>query len=213
MPIAKLFVLPLVFLGTIRFSNSSHRVLKKSIVCKTEQPNGVDAGMRTLKQRAVVLRKFIQKNGYNDHYCFIINMAIASGSKRFFIYNLKNDSVENSGLVTHGWGSVQNGAELVFKNTINSLASSLGKYKIADSYYGQFGLAFKLYGLDPTNDKAFERAIVLHSMQCVPENPVFPEAICLSWGCPAVSPEFLKLLQAKISKSPKPVLLDLEYMK
>jgi hypothetical protein len=213
MNMIRLLALPMFALGFIIPVNRNIPLPATSSLHICGQTNTAGTGFYKIKQRAGVLKKFIQANGYNESFCFIVNMSIASGKNRFFIYNLKKDSIENSGLVTHGSGSVQPGDELVFKNTINSLATSLGKYKIGNAYNGQFGLAFKLYGLDPTNDKAFERAIVLHSMNCVPESPVFPASICQSWGCPAVAPDFLKLLKSKIIKSPKPVLLDLQYLK
>jgi hypothetical protein len=82
----------------------------------------------------------------------------------------------------------------------------LGKYKVGYSYNGRFGLAYKLYGLDKTNDKAFERFVVLHSHDCVPETEV-KDDICQSDGCPTVSPGFLQYLKPIINASKKPVLL------
>jgi len=84
--------------------------------------------------------------------------------------------------------------------------TSLGKYKIGNPYNGRFGLAFKLYGLDETNNNAFKRFVVLHSHGCVPETEVQDE-ICQSDGCPTVSPQFFQQLKPLINRSPKPVLL------
>ena len=133
-------------------------------------------------------------------------MSLPANHKRFFIYDLKTDSVRNSGLVTHGncnqfWLEGRK-----YANDIGCGCTSLGKYKIGNSYYGRFGLAFKLHGLDNTNSNAFKRYVVLHSHSCVPDNEVVEE-ICQSNGCPTVSPEFLKLLEAIIKKSKSPVLL------
>ena len=78
--------------------------------------------------------------------------------------------------------------------------------RTGDTFKGRFGLAFKLYGLDKTNDKAFERYVVLHGHSCVPEVEVADE-ICQSDGCPTVSPSFLQYLKPIIKNSKKPVLL------
>lgn len=151
------------------------------------------------------LKPFALNKGYNDHIAFLIDMSIPSGRQRFFVYNMKKDSIELAGLVTHGYGSAKSGVE--FSNVPGSYCSSLGRYRIGASYNGRFGLAFKLYGLDKTNDKAFERFVVLHSHDCVPAAEVYPMSICESQGCPTVAPGFLQELKKYIEHSPKPILL------
>src|SRR4030095_6314058 len=84
--------------------------------------------------------------------------------------------------------------------------TSLGKYKVGNKDNGKFGLAFKLYGLDKTNNNAYSRAVVLHSHDCVPENEVQDE-ICQSLGCPTVAPGFLQQLNSLITTSKKPIVL------
>ena len=163
-----------------------------------------------LKQKADDLALYAKESGYNSQYCFMVDMKIESGKKRFFVYNLKTDSIEMAGLVAHGSSRVQSD-KIQFSNAANSLCTSLGKYKIGGSYTGKFGLAFKLYGLDTTNDNAFNRAVVLHSHSCVPNDETAPIPICESWGCPTVAPAFLKVLQTYIDKSEKPVLLYVYY--
>jgi uncharacterized protein YxeA len=163
-----------------------------------------------LKQKADDIALFAKDNGYNTQYCFMVDMKIESGKKRFFVYNLLKDSVELSGLVTHGGGKTNTG-KIQFSNEANSLCSSLGKYKIGNSYTGKFGLAFKLYGLDDTNSNAFNRFVVLHSHSCVPNAETAPFPICESWGCPTVAPSFLSELKNYITQSDKPVLLNIYY--
>ena len=138
-------------------------------------------------------------------------MKIPSGKKRFFVYNIEKDSVETAGLVTHGSGSDKETDELYFSNIPNSNCTSLGRYKIGGSYNGKFGSAFKLYGLDKTNSKAFERFVVLHAHSCVPEGEVDPLPICESWGCPTVSPTFLTALKKYIDKADKAIILWIYY--
>ena len=153
------------------------------------------------------LKRYLKANKFNTTHCFIIDMKIPSNYKRFFVYNVNKDSVELSGLVTHGSGTTSTD-EIIFSNMPNSLCTSLGKYKIGKSYNGKFGLAYKLHGLDTSNNNAFERAVVLHSHSCVPSEEVnYP--ICLSWGCPTVAPSFLQKLQTYIDKSARPILLEI----
>jgi hypothetical protein len=154
------------------------------------------------------LKKYLKANNFNTTHCFLIDMNIESGKKRFFVYNLLKDSVEIAGLVTHGSGT-EGSDTIQFSNQPNSLCTSLGKYKIGKSYNGNFGLAYKLYGLDKSNSNAFNRFVVLHSHSCVPSGEVYPHNICVSWGCPTVAPFFLNQLQQYIDKSAKPILLEI----
>ncbi|MGC4101560.1 murein L,D-transpeptidase catalytic domain-containing protein [Ferruginibacter sp.] len=163
-----------------------------------------------LKQKANDIAAYAKEHAYNSEYCFMVDMKIESGKKRFFVYNLKKDSIELSGLVTHGSGKTDEG-QIKFSNTPNSLCTSLGKYKIGNSYTGKFGLAFKLYGLDASNSKAFERFVVLHSHSCVPNEETAPFPICESWGCPTVAPAFLTALKTYIDDADKPILLNIYY--
>lgn len=164
-----------------------------------------------LKQKIASFKIYNQAELYDNDHCFLVDMRIASGKKRFFVYDLKKDSIEACGLVTHGSGSDKGTGEFYFSNIPNSNCTSLGKYKIGNAYNGKFGLAFKLYGLDNTNNKAYERFVVLHSHSCVPEAEVSPLPICESWGCPTVSPTFLAVLQKYIDKANKPILLWIYY--
>lgn len=163
-----------------------------------------------LKQKTTAISQYAKEHGYNSEYCFMADMKIESGKKRFFVYNLKTDSIESAGMVTHGSGKLQSD-EIQFSNTANSLCTSLGRYKIGNAYTGKFGLAFKLYGLDNTNSNAFNRFVVLHAHSCVPNEETAPFPICESWGCPTVAPAFLQELKTYIDKSKKPILLSIYY--
>ena len=166
--------------------------------------------LERLKEKSDNLALYAKQHEYNTQYCFMLDMKIESGKKRFFVYNLKKDSVELAGLVTHGSGKV-NSNDIQFSNAEGSLCTSLGKYKIGNSYNGKFGLAFKLYGLDNSNSNAFNRFVVLHSHSCVPSEETAPFPICESWGCPTVAPAFLTALQTYIDKSQQPILLNIYY--
>lgn len=151
-------------------------------------------------------KKYCKEKGFNTKVAFFSNMSIRSGKNRFFIVDLENDSILNSGLVTHGHCQNYASVKPSFSNVSGSNCTSLGHYKIGYKYDGRFGTAYKLYGLDKTNSNAFDRFVVLHSHSCVPdyESAV---GICRSEGCPTVSPYFLSELGKIIDASSKPVML------
>ncbi len=151
-----------------KFSNKA-----SAVSFKVKKDETAKNALSRLKQKAEGMASYTTQNHFNSRYCFMIDMKIEPGKKRFFVYNLKKDSVELSGLVTHGSGKTNTGA-IQFSNTPNSLCSSVGKYKIGNAYTGKFGLAYKLYGLDKTNSNAYNRFVVLHSHACVPNEEVDP---------------------------------------
>jgi L,D-transpeptidase catalytic domain len=176
-----------------------------------EEKNRRDKQAAHLKLYGQKAEAYVKANNFCEDYYFVVDMKIAPGKKRFFIYDLKNDSIIDAGLVTHGGGSETKTDSLVFCNIPSSGSTSLGKYKIGVEYSGQFGMAFKLHGLEASNSKAFERFVVLHSHSCVPAEEVYPAEICTSLGCPTVNPGFLPILKKHIDKSEKPVLLWIIY--
>ena len=166
----------------------------------------VDAISAQLQLKAKEARTFVLKNSFNTQFCFLIDMSLPSGHNRFFVYDLKRDSIWQSGLVTHGNCNQQWLEGRKFGNDVGCGCTSLGKYRVGLSYMGRFGLAFKLYGLEGTNANAFARYVVLHSHSCVPASETADD-ICQSNGCPTVSPTFLHYLEPLIKSSRKPVLL------
>jgi L,D-transpeptidase catalytic domain len=200
-----LFVL-LVSATWFSFSGSWQKAKASKAASPTASYTVTSLTTKKLQEKAAAAAVFAQQKGYNSSVCFLIDMSVPSGQNRFFVYNLQKDSVLQSGLVTHGRCN-QNWLEgRKYGNTVGCGCTSLGKYKIGYAYNGRFGLAYKLYGLDKTNDKAFERFVVLHAHDCVPATEVNDE-ICQSDGCPTVSPDFLQTLKPVITASKKPVLL------
>jgi hypothetical protein len=49
--------------------------------------------------------------------------------------------------------------------------------------------------------------VVLHSWSAVSNDEIYPRYSPLSWGCPAVSDEFMQILDEKLKAVEKPVLL------
>jgi hypothetical protein len=151
--------------------------------------------------------EFAKKNGYSTQYCFLVDMGISSGKYRFFVYDLRGDTIALSGLVAHGGCNNHFVEQTKFSNAPSCGCSSLGKYKIGTSYHGEFGKSYRLYGLDSTNSNALKRAIVLHGYDPIPDQEIYPTVLCNSYGCPMVSRSFLDKLSALIDRSEKPILL------
>ncbi len=181
--------------------------LHNSVSKPSVRPSPGSYAAKKLAARSAGVKTYCKSKGYNTDYCFMIDMSLPSGKDRFFIYDLKSNAVQGAGLVTHGSGSIGTGDQLIFSNKPGSSCTSLGRYKIGKDYYGKFGLAYKLHGMDASNSKAFERFVVLHAHSCVPGHEVYPLSICPSLGCPTVSPPFLQTLKTFIDRSAKPVLL------
>jgi hypothetical protein len=94
----------------------------------------------------------------------IADFSAPSYRPRFHIVNLGSGEVQ-SYLVAHGIGSDPEHTGLLhsFSNAIDSEATSEGAFLTADYYVGKHGDSQRLLGLDPTNNNAFDRAIVVHS--------------------------------------------------
>mgnify|MGYP002789479662 CR=1 FL=1 len=167
----------------------------------------IPAVEKQVHNKAAELLVYAGQNNCASDIAFLIDMKEPSGAHRFFVYRFKDKKIINRGLVTHGNCGEAFLGKPRYGNTVGCNCSSLGKYKIGNRYYGRFGMAYKLHGLEKTNSRAFERYVVLHSHSCVPDEEVSPSPICESNGCPTVSPEFLKTAAAYIDKSKKPVLL------
>jgi L,D-transpeptidase catalytic domain len=172
---------------------------------KAEAGTDFYADAQVLEQ-AMALKRFAVENAYDTGYAFLINMSLKSGKKRFYVVDLQTMTVVNSGLAAHGRGEERFTFDKYFSNNPGSNCTSIGRYKIGKSYQGQFGLAYKLHGLDSTNNNAFKRFVVLHAMGCISyEETKLP--ICQSEGCPAVAPRFLEEIQPIIDSRKKPMLL------
>jgi hypothetical protein len=203
-----LFLLCLLITGLAWLSQSAGWKRTKAIhkiQASGSYPPNNDAEEK-LQQKVIAAKSFVKQKNYNQQFCFLIDMTLHSGQKRFFIYDLKKDSVIKSGLVAHGncfeyWLEGRK-----YSNVVGSGCTSLGKYKIGIPYTGKFGYSYKLHGLDSTNNKAYERTVVLHGHSCISDEEVTDD-ICQSNGCPTVSPGFLLTLKNIINNSGKPVLL------
>lgn len=157
---------------------------------------------------------FCRQNNFNQEYYFLIDLSIHSGRNRFFIFDFTQNKITSRKLVTHGSCDVETVNDgkwehAKFSNKEDSHCSSKGKYKIGKRDYSSWGIKIKywLQGLEQSNDNAESRAVVLHSWDAVSNVEIYPDYNALSWGCPAVSDEFMKILDTKLQATKKPVLL------
>ncbi len=201
-----LSVILVITVSWLTFSKTGHRI-RSLYFPKQHTSYPLKNGLfEKLKLKAAIAAKFVSQKRLNESVCFLVDMSLPSGQNRFFIYNLKSDSLQSLGLVAHGncfeyWLEGRR-----YSNVVGSGCTSLGRYKIGNHYTGKFGYSYKLLGLDSSNNKAFERTVVLHAHSCIPESEVENE-ICQSNGCPTVAPMFLEQLKKIINTSKKPVLL------
>lgn len=159
-------------------------------------------------------KAFCMAQDFNQEYYFLIDLSIPSGKNRFFVYDFKTNKISNQNLVTHGScdqfeSNTTKWEKAKFSNKNNSHCSSKGKYKIGKRDYSSWGIKIKywLHGLETSNVNAVERVVVLHSWDAVDNEEIYPEFSPLSWGCPAVSNQFMEILDAKLKQTKKPVLL------
>lgn len=120
----------------------------------------------------------------------VVDFSKNSGERRFQIVDVAGGQVTHDWHTSHGRGSDPGNTGMVqrFSNVPNSYASSRGAYLTANEYYGKHGRSRRLIGLDPENDLALERAIVLHGADYVsPRMARDTGRVGRSLGCFAVA--------------------------
>lgn len=173
---------------------------------------GIDVAKTATKAKEAL--NFCQSNSYNTDFCILIDMSVHSGKKRFVVWDFNKQKVMHEFLVSHGcgentWGRDQSKENPTFSNVPDSHLSSLGKYKIGERGYSQWGINIKylMHGLEPTNNNALKRVIVFHSWENVSDQETFPHGTPEGWGCPAVSIDAFQTIDPILKASQKPVLM------
>lgn len=129
-----------------------------------------------------------QKVKLSNPVMAIADFTQSSRNKRLYVIDLLKKKVLLNTYVAHGRNSGQEFAER-FSNANSSFQSSLGFYKTLGTYTGKHGLSLRLEGLEKgINDRALERAIVMHGADYVSESFIKNTGrLGRSLGCPAVS--------------------------
>ncbi len=202
-----LFILFVLLLSTTWLFSSGLLTKKDRLQADARPDTVINNKLREkLQEKAAEAQRYARSRSFHEQLFFLIDMSLPSSQNRFFVYDATGDSIRLQGLVTHGRCNENWLEGRRYSNEVGSGCTSLGKYKVGYSYNGRFGLAYKLYGLDKTNSNAFQRFVVLHSHECVPNAPD-GEELCQSDGCPTVSPVLLQQLKKLIESAKKPVLL------
>ncbi|EOZ96761.1 hypothetical protein A33Q_2071 [Indibacter alkaliphilus LW1] len=137
-------------------------------------------------QSALVRQKALEP----DRPLTIIDFSLPSTEKRLWVINTKTGLILFHDYVSHGRNSGDLYAKS-FSNTNSSYKSSLGFYLTAETYHGKHGYSLRLDGLEKgINDKARERAIVIHGADYAKEEFIVQTGrLGRSLGCPALPNE------------------------
>lgn len=173
-----------------------------------------EADLSKIKAKAEEALKFCISKDLNKDFCILIDMSLHSGIKRFFVWDFKNNTITKKYLVGHGcgenpWSKDDSRDSPKFSNEDGSHLSSLGKYKLQNRGYSEWGINVKylMHGLEETNSNALKRFIVFHSWNRMNDEEVFPKGSPEGWGCPTVSDNAMKEIDPLIQNSKKPVLM------
>lgn len=153
---------------------------------------------------------FAKKNQLDATICIMVDMSIHSGKNRLFVYDFKQKKTIISGLCAHGVGGGSTATKPIFSNKAGSNCTSLGKYKVKNRAYSNWGINihYKMYGLEQTNNNAFKRIVVLHSYTPIPSYEIYPQVLFgQSAGCPVIADEQMKQIDKLLIKKKKGVLL------
>jgi hypothetical protein len=123
----------------------------------------------------------------------VIDYSRPSSQARMWVIDLTTRQLLYEELVAHGQGSGLATAN-AFSNEPETHRTSLGLFKTDDTYVGKNGYSLRLDGLDKgINDRARERAIVMHGAPYVSEAFVRANGrLGRSWGCPAIRNDIAK---------------------
>ena len=121
------------------------------------------AEMPNLLERAKAAMASHQSSLLHTDRIGIADYSLHSAKERFHIVDLASGTSQ-SFLVAHGKGSDlrHTGWLQEFSNIPGSEATSGGSYMTSQTYVGKHGTSRRLIGLDPSNNMAEARAIVIH---------------------------------------------------
>lgn len=189
----------------ILVSDSTNSVLPTTVLTSSKIYDSLNLDMRGLSEQAFSYAykgyEYLKAKGKiaNDNIISIADFSRPSSQKRFFVIDIKNFKILFNTYVAHGQGS---GAAMAtaFSNIPESYQSSLGFYTTSSTYIGKNGYSMHLEGMERgINDKANERAIVMHGAPYVSENFINNLGFLgRSWGCPAVPEKLNKPIIEKI---------------
>jgi len=137
----------------------------------------------------------------NQDLIAIADFSKPSRDPRFYVVDLRNGRSDTF-LVAHGKGSDPSHSGWVrnFSNVHGSEATSEGSYLVGETYFGQYGESRRLIGLDPQNDQAEARAIVIHPAWYVNQSLIEGQGkIGRSQGCFAFAKDDINVILERVA--------------
>jgi hypothetical protein len=137
-------------------------------------------GFHLLKDKGLVQKNILT----------LVDFSLSSNKKRLWVIDLDKKIILFQTLVAHGRNTGEEFAKQ-FSNQAESFQSSVGFYATGEIYDGKHGMSLKLDGLEKgLNDKARERAVVIHGADYVSESFIKQnKRLGRSQGCPALPVE------------------------
>lgn len=130
----------------------------------------------------------------------LIDFTKPSTEKRLFVFDMEKKKMIHASLVAHGRNSGEKYATS-FSNSSGSFKSSLGFYLTENTYQGKNGYSLVLNGLEAgINDRAKERAIVMHGAAYANPSTIASGRLGRSLGCPALPQAVTKPIIDTIKK-------------
>lgn len=120
----------------------------------------------------------------------LVDFSAPSRAARFYLLDTVAGQVISTHLVAHGKGSDPGNSGWVerLSNQPGSNASCQGAFLTGPEYFGEHGRSRRLIGLDPDNNMAESRAIVIHAASYVDPGLISMQGrIGRSQGCFAVA--------------------------
>lgn len=185
--------------------------------CKCEEPKDEEQreyGRSSIDSLIIKeAKEFCSTNNMSTDFFLLADLSIHSGKKRLFVWDFNRGPVDTF-MVSHGcgphrWASDESRESPVISNMKDSHCSSVGKYRLGDRGYSQFGgkVKYILHGLEDTNSNAQARFIVFHSWEAVTDHEIYPIGTAEGWGCPAVSLNAFNKIDQMVLSTDKNVLL------
>lgn len=146
-----------------------------------------DNGVSTKRMNELIEFQKKDRPGKNPRFWALIDMSLHSKYTRFYLFD-RIDGTVSKYHTAHGSGSDKDndGYADKFSNVSGSHCTSLGFYRVAETYNGANGLSCRLDGKSITNSRARARAVVLHGSDYVGYDYVKRMGRCgRSQGCPA----------------------------
>lgn len=158
---------------------------------------------QSLQNRVACLVEYASARALAPQIAILVDLSRSSMRRRLWVVDLASCEVLLSALAASGRGRTL--ATRMFPRTgdvPDSWLTPEGHCLVAERYEGEFGVAYRLDGLDVTNANVRRRAIVLHASPDVPERGCSWRPLWCSRGCIVVSPEVFKKMDALLQKRP-----------